>query len=583
MICLICWSKCLARSRRGNRQEGDCRPRQRKLVVLVASAVVALAVTPGFSAAADEGDNLSLSIRLEVAAETDDLATVRAVVSRRDWLDCSGALEIAAEHGHLDIVQYLVEHCRDVGDLEQTVERAVDGGHLEVVRYLAHHVVDLPENSSADQLRRVMISAAERGNLAMVKILGDFPEHAAANAGKGPDKFSCSIATNAAAREGHLAIVRYLVEHCREIDDLDEAFASAVLGDDWEEIRYLFGHHVSKDALQGAMRVAIEKSWDDLFRLLLPAVDLDKALGKAVREGRLVMVKAIVEQGAHDLTGALCQAAEQRDLEVMRYLVGQGASVDGACDSDEPTAKSSGGRTPLACALRNHDDVKRTAAASFLLDKGARAESLCFDDLEGFLNRGGDLDMLKRLAANGADLHVCNEQGEGLLGLTHDPAMRAFLQSQGLSTSWDEHWLHVRRHVGGWSSAHPALLVAVIGLVYLGLAVYWREGKYRGRPMANGFGTVNGMLSTGAAGALALGLVGALVAALTFHPHGDSYSAAAAGVGTVELGALIGGVVGAAAGIPLGHFCRDLFRRNSLAYYSLPVAAVLVPLIWAAS
>jgi uncharacterized membrane protein YeaQ/YmgE (transglycosylase-associated protein family) len=101
--------------------------------------------------------------------------------------------------------------------------------------------------------------------------------------------------------------------------------------------------------------------------------------------------------------------------------------------------------------------------------------------------------------------------------------------------------------------------------------------------MANGFGTVNGMLSTGAAGALALGLVGALVAALTFHPHGDSYSAAAAGVGTVELGALIGGVVGAAAGIPLGHFCRDLFRRNSLAYYSLPVAAVLVPLIWAAS
>jgi len=37
-----------------------------------------------------------------------------------------------------------------------------------------------------------------------------------------------------------------------------------------------------------------------LFRLLLPAVDFDWALGKAAEEGRPVMVKALVEQGAHD-------------------------------------------------------------------------------------------------------------------------------------------------------------------------------------------------------------------------------------------------------------------------------------------
>ena len=110
-----------------------------------------------------------------------------------------------------------------------------------------------------------------------------------------------------------------------------------------------------------------------LFRLLLPAVDFDWALGKAAEEGRPVMVKALVEQGAHDLTGALCQAAEKGNLEVMVYLVGQGASVDGACRSGASTDKRRGRQTPLALAVRNFDDAKRTAAASSLLDQGARA------------------------------------------------------------------------------------------------------------------------------------------------------------------------------------------------------------------
>jgi len=455
--------------------------------------------------------------------------------------------------------------------------------------------------------RRSLDSAAAQGDLATVKKIF------ASASGEDPVRLDCRDALPAAAGNGHLDVVQYLAENCRGSINFGHALVAAINAGHLEEIRYLAGRHVSQDDLQewdtGFMEHVIEKGWDEAFLPLLRLpIDLDRSLRIAAEHGRLSMIKGLVARGAKDLTGALAaansdgavvsylvehgagdltkalckQLSERRDrsspetvdqerLAIARYLVDHGARASGECGDYRGT--------PLATALGDNDGATRAAVVSFLLDRGARAEPLRFDDLDGLVERG-DLAMLKMLTSKGANLHVRNKDGEGLLELADDPAMHAFLRSQGVTTSWGEHWLHTRRSVGEWSSDHRKVLLALAGLVYLGSSIYLREVTYRGRPQDNGFGTANSMLSMGAAGAIGLGYVGALVALSTVHIHGDSYSGAAVAAGAAEAGALIGGVVGLVGGMTAGYFARSFFKRNAVAYYSLPTAAFVVPVIW---
>ena len=553
-------------------------PRNRGSVL--ASAVLAFALAATFGRSARAGDT-PLMTRLCRAAETDNLSAVTAMVTneRPDGGECSLALACAAEQGHLAIVQYVFEHCHKIGDADHACENAFKHRHLEVLHYLADHVSEpCPSNG--------LKVAAREGDLALVQILTASEPSA--------NELECTFALEEAAENGHLAIVQHLLSHCRKIHEIGTALENATEGKYLEEVRCLIDHQPSESELRNAVMIAINQGWDEGLALLLqPQLGLDnlnEGLRHAAKEGRLSTVKLLVEHGANDLKGAIWDStcsldvvsylvekgardladglhmcATKGDLAVVRYLVEHGARVD---------------ETTLAASLGNEDEAQRRLIASFLLEKGARAQSLEFESLARVVG-SGDLALLKKLMVRGASLRVRNEHGEGLLGLAADPAMRAFLHSHGVRTSWGEHWFHTKKNVGQWSSKHYPVFFALAGLAYLGSSIYLREVTYRGHPLDNGFGTANAMLSMGVAGALSLGIAGGLIASIGQTHHSDSYGGAMGEAMQSLLGVFVGGMVGLAGGMVAGYYCRDFFKRNAVAYYALPTTAFVVPLLWA--
>jgi hypothetical protein len=509
--------------------------RDRDRVLLSSVLACALATAYGYSASAEDRE---LTQRFRGAIEAKNLSAVAAIVDHEapDGTECSSALTTAAEVGDLAIVQYLVEHCRKIDVSNSACEKALVGGQHEVFRYLAGH---------ASQ--------------------------------------SCPYyGLEIAARQGD-----------REIQSTYLAFGTglalrnAIGGKYLEEVRCLVASELSAHDLREAVLVAVEMGWDEGLPLLLqpqlPHEALNDALRAAAKRGSLSMVKTLVEHGADDLAGALCASncslalvsylvekgagdlthgleacASKGDLAVVRYLVAHGASVEEA---------------PLHASLQIGDVANRDVITSYFLEHGARAESLGFESL-AILVRSGDLALLKKLVEKGADLRVQNQNREGLLGLAADPAMRAFLQSRGVTTPWGEHWFHVSRDVGPWLSRHYMVYFALGGLAYLGTSIYLREVTYRGRPLASEFGTVNGMLSA----VVGLGASGSLITLAAVAPPSGSHQDYAGAEGAAGLAAIAGVVVGLAAGVPTGYYCRNFFKRNAVAYYAFPTTAFVVPL-----
>ncbi|WP_209275850.1 ankyrin repeat domain-containing protein [Thalassotalea sp. G20_0] len=88
--------------------------------------------------------------RQELAEELTQLRTLSNAISRSEALplnpeDCYGYMRLAARHGFIDIIQYLVEHLdakvyKD--SYHAPIWEAVNSGHLEIVDYLTDHGLD---------------------------------------------------------------------------------------------------------------------------------------------------------------------------------------------------------------------------------------------------------------------------------------------------------------------------------------------------------------------------------------------------------------------------------------------------------
>ncbi|RHY30928.1 hypothetical protein DYB32_003914 [Aphanomyces invadans] len=198
------------------------------------------------------------------------------------------ALNGAAKHGHLNVLQFLHAH-RCTGWTADCMDSAAAHGHLNIVKFLHY-------NRSEGCTTFAMNQAAENGHLDVVRFLHE-------NRTEG----CTSFAMNQAAKNGHLSVVKFLHTHRTE-GCTTYAMTSAAFSGHLSIVQFLHFHRqegCTKEAMDGAA----------LY-------------------GHLDIVKFLHEHRSEGCTEhAINWAASRGSLDIVRYLHAnrEEGSVNRAC------------------------------------------------------------------------------------------------------------------------------------------------------------------------------------------------------------------------------------------------------------
>lgn len=368
----------------------------------MAVPVAALLVLPAAALAA------ARAVPLVEAVKNGDVQQARALVARKVSVnaadvDGSTALHWAAHRGDVPLVDLLLQAGAKAAAANAygvtPLSLAVENGEPGVVSRLLKAGADA--NAATTGGETALMTASRRGRAEAVKVL---LEHGAqVNAA---ESTRGQTALMWAAAEGHGDVIRLLVQKGADINATSRGPASP------------------KDITEGA----------SIYKRVAQRIDPFKPVQFAVRAGHLEATRALVEAGANVneetvsgmslLTLAIANAA----YETASYLIDKGADVNHA----KP------GWTPLIQVVRVRNlnigqfphpltkgRMSSIELAQKLIKAGAKVDGLTekgFNDgWRGFFGpkatafllaaKGGDTEMMRLLADNGADVFHKNATG----------------------------------------------------------------------------------------------------------------------------------------------------------------------------
>ncbi|CAK4083462.1 unnamed protein product [Aphanomyces euteiches] len=191
-----------------------------------------------------------MSNPIDIAAKYGQLDVIRRLLESEinTQLRTTNALDWAAEHGHLEVVEFLTQ-LRDEGCTTRAMDDAAANGHFEIVEYL-HRSLKTSTTEAVD-------GAASNGHLPIVEFLlanrcegytQKAIDGAAANGHLNIVLYfenldlKCSLdGLTGAASNGHLNIVEYLASHQPELFSTDVMDAAAK-GGQLEVVKWLHEH-----------------------------------------------------------------------------------------------------------------------------------------------------------------------------------------------------------------------------------------------------------------------------------------------------------------------------------------------------
>ena len=169
------------------------------------------------------------------ACKLGDIEEVKNIILSGKTLP-SMALRLAAENGYMDMVKYLVEKGGD--KIGESYSKALCGasgkGHIEIVAFLSEVI---KKNGITGSGERAMVNAASNGHLNVLKYL---VEHA-------NNIYDChrSVIVSAAGK-GHLDIIEYLLSVAdQQRHVLDDALCIAGANGHLAVVKYLSDHGAS--------------------------------------------------------------------------------------------------------------------------------------------------------------------------------------------------------------------------------------------------------------------------------------------------------------------------------------------------
>eukprot|EP01061_Rhynchopus_euleeides_P005264 TRINITY_DN1451_c0_g1_i1.p1 TRINITY_DN1451_c0_g1~~TRINITY_DN1451_c0_g1_i1.p1 ORF type:complete len:823 (+),score=360.46 TRINITY_DN1451_c0_g1_i1:122-2590(+) len=269
--------------------------------------------------------------------------------------DKRSALHLAADNGELDCARLLIARGATVDSLDRwgntPYSGAVQRGHDGVATFLKEKGAKARKLQSTDDGATLLCAAAGAGNLAKLKDLIE--------GGISPSvtDYDDRGAIHLASEEGHLDIVKYLVDKGVEVNLQDRWGTTPLTGaenSDQSEIAHFLrtrgGKRTGEMALKRKSSFSLQGTQNELIKAA--------ASGDVNEIERLIQNGADPNQGDYDHRYPLHLAAEEGHMEAVMLLVECHALLD---------VKDRWGTTPLRGAIRNtHNDI-----ADYLKDQGA--------------------------------------------------------------------------------------------------------------------------------------------------------------------------------------------------------------------